>query len=94
MSYIVRYGTSKYDSSTVSGKKKRLILSICMFLAAILVCTLFSEQVRELRRHLFPALEPSVQQAFKEMTQSVREGESLHDAAVAFCREVLFETAG
>lgn len=94
MSYIIRYGTSKYDSPKLSGKRKRLILSICVLLAVILVCTLFSEQVSEFRRHLFPALEPSARQAFKEMTQNVRAGESLHDAAVAFCREVLFETAG
>lgn len=94
MSYTIRYGTSKYDYYKFSGKKMRLLLSACLLFAVILVCTVFSEYVRELRRHLFPAFEPAVRQAFENMALNVNNGEPLHDAVVAFCREVLFEASG
>ena len=94
MSYTIRYGTSKYDSYKSTGTKMRLILSLGLLFAVVISCTVFSEQVREFRRYLFPAFEPAVRQAFENMTQSVDNGEPLRDAVVAFCREVLFDASG
>lgn len=93
MSYSVRYGTSKYDSSRFR-KNRKLILSVCFLFVVVLACLIYPGHVKTLRSHLFPASDPSVQQAFQTMNQNVSEGESLHDAAVAFCREVLFASNG
>ena len=93
MGYSIQYGTSKYDVKKMDKKKGRLIFAVCMLCVVVLICAVFSEQISVFRRHVLPFLEPQVQNAFANMAVKIGDGVEFRDAAAAFCREIIFETA-
>ena len=94
MGYRILYGTSRFDRiHKISGKVISAV-SLLALAAVITLCVIFPQEISSLRDRLFPVFSPSVREAYSDMTQDISEGVSPYDAAVTFCREVLFETSG
>lgn len=92
MSYHIRYDQA--DKPVRRGRRISLRFIAAFILAAVVVAIIcFPTQVRELRRHALPFLEPTVTQAFGQMLSDIRFGITPQDAAIAFGRKIIFEEA-
>jgi len=91
MSYSLRYGESRYDKRPTSKRKKQYMVAFAVLLSVIVLYLLFPAQLTQVRRYLLPFLEPTVQEAFISMAESIDGGSSLGEAAGVFCREIISE---
>lgn len=93
MAYTVYYTeTGEIERNNIALKKSnhKILVSLCLVLLFVFgtVKLLSSERIQQF---LIPGDPQITKAAFAEMTQSVREGQSVEDAVVAFCRQILTE---
>lgn len=91
MSYTTQYGVCRYDKQNRPQKHLFMICIAVLFAAIILLQIAFPAHVENIRSVLFPFMAPNVQEAFSEMVGNLRSGTDFSEAAVVFCREVLYE---
>ena len=94
MSYRLQYGACRFDKKKLSKQKIALFLAGGLVVAVLLLCVGYPSQAAAIRSHMFPFLEPNVQEAFYAMQESVRQGSDLKEAAVVFCRDVIHDAIG
>lgn len=92
MSYRIQYAQA---SPKGFGHKRKstapLVWAAAIAGGILLACLAMPQEAQRLRQALFPWTLPQVWDAFGEMTQGLRAGESLGSAVTAFCREILRE---
>lgn len=91
MSYSLRYGDCRYDRRLPSKRKTKFALAAAVLTVVVALQIFFPSQMAQFRKHVFPFFDSSVRQAFGEMTASIEQGDSLEEAAVVFCREIIGE---
>ena len=91
MAYNLRYGSSKYDKKP--SVLKRMPMHLFAGVLAILMmvfCIFNSKEVNSICERIFPFLGNDVRNALSEMVNSIEKGCEPEEAAVVFCREVLY----
>lgn len=91
MAYTVRYtqpGSMERNKIPASEGRRKILIAV---LLAVLMLfgtgrLLSDSKVQEL---LIPGDPAVTKQAFTEMTQSIRDGQPVDDAIVAFCRQII-----
>jgi hypothetical protein len=89
--YRIEYGKDR--SVTYFDKKEkryRGIMTVCFFmLFCALTSVLRPAQWKQAKDYLIPGDAEITAAAFSEMTYQLQNGESLEDAVVTFCRDVI-----
>ena len=67
-----------------------LLLLLCAIINGIYYC---SGNLSDLREKLMPWTQAHVQTAVEEMREDIAEGQPVHEAVAAFCREMIGENA-
>ena len=90
MSYSIRYGPEVPESVPVRATAFGWagVLVVLLVFAAALGFAL-PDQMSKLRQALLPWEQPTVQAAFVEFRQDLKEGEEFPDAMRNFCRQLL-----
>ena len=92
MSYKITYGSTP---KKLSADKNRYLqfIPVIILAAMLILAAFFPAELRSIRRHALPFLEPEVKAALSQMLDSIHAGTDFGDACAAFCREILFEEA-
>ena len=93
MGYMIQYSNNKQHKT--SGRKQPIALLMGIVLLCVIVTAMiaFPDAITEIRRIVFPVLEPEVKDAFQHMLDLIEEGNDFSDAAAAFCKEIIAESA-
>lgn len=89
MSYNVKYGSCRYDKPKPRQRPNKITILISIVIAVFLINLIFPTQIAQIRRHIFPFLEPEVMDAFSEMIGDISEGNNVQDALTVFCKEII-----
>ena len=91
MGYKIEYSSGRYGKQgSWICKPITLILLLLAILNGIYYC---SGNLANLREKLMPWTQPHVQAAVLNMREEIAEGQPLHEAVAAFCREIADENA-
>ncbi len=87
MGYLIRYGEAVPKSVPVKAVRYGVLFAVL----ALLVCSAAAGCLIQgnLREALFPWNQESVQNAFAEFREELREGEPFGDSFEDFCRDVI-----
>lgn len=91
MGYRIEYGengTAAYFVKKEGGHRGMLTIGFFL-LFCVLTSTLWPSRWQLAKDYLIPGDPAVTKAAFSEMTQQLKDGESLEDAVVTFCREVM-----
>jgi len=95
MGYRIEYGAGSTVTYSIQKEKRHLLSMTAGFF--LLFCTLTSalwpDQWQLARDYLIPGDPAVTKAAFSEMTRQLKAGDSLEDAVVTFCREVVVGAA-
>lgn len=93
MAYTVSYteaGKMERNNVVSSKSNHKILVSLCLVLLLVFgTVKLLSSQ--RIQQFLIPGDPKITAAAFSEMTQSVRDGQPVDDAIVAFCRQIIAE---
>lgn len=89
MSYQIRYDSNETRTNKNQSKKKWKTLSIGIIIAVLFCVFRFSHWDNELWDHLIPGNADITKSAFRNFTESLRNGEAFSDAVYVFCDTVL-----
>lgn len=91
MSYRIVYGPMPKVDQIRKGSSLRLRLLTAGFilLFVLAIKTLYPEGVQVLQKILSPGETGVTEAAFSEMISNLRNGETMADAVMAFCRQVI-----
>ena len=92
MSYKITYGSTP-KKPPANRKGILQYIPIIVLAAMLILAAFFPAELRFIRRHALPFLEPEVKAAVSHMLDSIHAGTDFGDACAAFCREILFEEA-
>lgn len=91
MSYATQYGNSRFDVGKKAKHKCYISICLCVSVIVIILQLIFPVQLSRFRKTVFPFLEPNVRQSLADMSESIRSGVPIDEAAAVFCREILLE---
>ena len=94
MGYTIRYGPEPKAVKQRRMRNSRIwVFAAMLALTVILASYFYPVEMQLLKESLFPWTQPSVKAAFAEFLTDLRSGDTLHDAATAFCLEIIENAA-
>ena len=93
MGYRIVYGPvlHKQINRNKSPGRIRYLTAFSFFILAVTVRLLWPEATEILREYLLPGDLSLAEEAFSALLYQIRNGEGLRDAALVFCRTILYE---
>ena len=94
MGYTIHYGPEPKVAKLRHKHHGGIWIIAAMLALTVMIANYFRpEEMRLLKEALFPWTQPAVKAAFAEFVTDLRQGDTLHDAAAAFCIEVIENAA-
>lgn len=94
MGYTIHYGPAPKIVKQRRIRSLRIwVITALLALTIILANHFRPEEMQLLKESLFPWTQPAVKAAFAEFMADLRSGDTLHDAAAAFCLEIIDNAA-
>ena len=93
MGYRIVYGPPirSRERKPAAGVRIRNLIAVFLFLFAVIVRLCWPEGAGMLREYLLPGDLSSVEEAYTVLLDQLRNGEELREAALVFCRSILYE---
>ncbi len=89
MSYCIDYNSKSGNIYRMTSSKKRIGLVAGLVLAIALFMLLKLDKNQTIKSWLIPGDAQVTENAFSEMIENIREGETIGGAVTTFCREIL-----
>ena len=93
MGYMIQYSKDKQYKTSWRKQPIAIFMGIVLLCVIVTAMIAFPDAITEIRRIVFPVLEPEVKEAFQHMLDLIEEGNDFSDAAAAFCKEIIAESA-
>ena len=95
MGYKIVYGPSirSHDRADAAGGRIRSLIAVFLFCFAVTVRLCWPEGAEILREYLIPGDLSAVEEAYTVMLEQLRNGGQLREAALVFCRTILYEAS-
>lgn len=95
MNYQIIYNTKNIDNIRRVNKYRKLPVYICTVTVIILAVIIFSNpnSLSAVRDYLVPGNDAVTKSAFFELTENIKEGESMSAAITTFCQRVIGNAA-
>lgn len=95
MGYRIVYGPPirSRERKPKTGVRIRILTAVFIFLFAVTVRLCWAEGAGVLREYLIPGDLSAVEEAYTVMLDQLRNGGELREAALVFCRTILYESS-